>query len=236
MRELGGNEGARGAEGGRQGSAAGHWVPSALFVYSAPPPRPPRPPRPPGANWIDPPKRERKRVASYAESEFYRISLAKREYGPRASGPKLPRMPALQDFQFFDIPRITQLYEKENAHETHKHVLAQVCGWGLWVYVCVCGGGGTPGCVGWWGARAGCWLASSCQGPIKRLRHTHSLAAPSPPPLPLGHVLQKEAALRQQGGSDEAIAAEMQPKEDDPQPLTEEELQGACGALTWRCR
>ena len=102
--------------------------------------------------------------------------------------------------------------------------------------MCVCGGGGTPGCVGWWGARAGCWLASSCQGPIKRLRHTHSLAAPSPPPLPLGHVLQKEAALRQQGGSDEAIAAEMQPKEDDPQPLTEEELQGACGALTWRCR
>lgn len=26
----------------------------------------------------------------------------KREYGPRQTGPKLPKMPALQDFQFFN--------------------------------------------------------------------------------------------------------------------------------------
>jgi hypothetical protein len=49
-----------------------------------------------GANWVDPPKRERKRVASYAENEFYRIALQKREYGPRNTGPKLPKMPPLQ--------------------------------------------------------------------------------------------------------------------------------------------
>ena len=49
-----------------------------------------------GANWVDPPKRERKRVASYAENEFYRMALQKREYGPRNTGPKLPKMPALQ--------------------------------------------------------------------------------------------------------------------------------------------
>ena len=28
-----------------------------------------------GANWVDPPKRERKRVASYAENEFYRMAM-----------------------------------------------------------------------------------------------------------------------------------------------------------------
>lgn len=46
------------------------------------PPRPPCPahtsqPLPPcaGANWVDPPKRERKRVASYAENEFYRMAM-----------------------------------------------------------------------------------------------------------------------------------------------------------------
>ena len=30
---------------------------------------------PAGANWVDPPKRERKRVASYAENEFYRMAM-----------------------------------------------------------------------------------------------------------------------------------------------------------------
>lgn len=49
-----------------------------------------------GANWVDPPKRERKRLVNYAENEFYRQAMAKREYGPRASGPRLPKMPQLQ--------------------------------------------------------------------------------------------------------------------------------------------
>lgn len=112
-----------------------------------------------GANWVDPPKRERKRVASYAENEFYRMAMQKREYGPRNTGPKLPKMPALQDFQFFNVGRLTQLYEKDNVHEVHKHSQAQ-----------------------------------------------------------------REAQMRQQGASDELIAAELAPKEDDPQPLSDEEL------------
>jgi SWI/SNF-related matrix-associated actin-dependent regulator of chromatin subfamily A member 5 len=113
-----------------------------------------------GANWVDPPKRERKRVASYAENEFYRIAMQKREYGPRQTGPKLPKMPALQDFQFFNIKRLTEIYEKDNNYEVHKHALAQ-----------------------------------------------------------------REQAARQQGASDETIQAEiLAPKEDDPQPLTEEEI------------
>ena len=46
--------------------------------------------------------------------------------GPRASAaPRLPKMPALQDFQFYDVKRITALYEKEAAYETHKHALAE---------------------------------------------------------------------------------------------------------------
>ncbi|PSC72801.1 chromatin-remodeling complex ATPase chain [Micractinium conductrix] len=113
-----------------------------------------------GANWVDPPKRERKRVASYAENEFYRASMQKREYAPRQAGPKLPKMPVLQDFQFFNIGRLTQLYEKDNSHEVHKHSLQQ-----------------------------------------------------------------REANMRQQGASEEAVAEELAPKEDDPQPLTEDDIQ-----------
>ena len=211
VRELGGNEGARGAEGGRQGSAAGHWVPSALFVYSAPPPRPPRPPRPPGANWIDPPKRERKRVASYAESEFYRISLAKREYGPRASGPKLPRMPALQDFQFFDIPRITQLYEKENAHETHKHVLAQVWGGGGG-----CGWGRRVGAPGGRMLGAGYPLPAVARVANQTIRPTHSL----PPPHPAPPILYRPCRRRRRPCGSRAAATRRLPPRCSPRRTT----------------
>ncbi len=45
---------------------------------------------------MDPPKRERKRMVNYAENEYYRQALAKREYGPRTTGPRLPKMPQLQ--------------------------------------------------------------------------------------------------------------------------------------------
>ena len=40
-------------------------------------------------------------------------------------GPRLPKMPVLQDFQFFDTPRLLQLYEQDHAFELHKHALAQ---------------------------------------------------------------------------------------------------------------
>ena len=70
-----------------------------------------------------------------------------------------------QDFQFFNMGRLTELYEKEHAAELHKHALAQ-----------------------------------------------------------------KEAAARAQGASDEVIAKEvLAPQPDDPQPLSEEELQGGWG-------
>lgn len=39
--------------------------------------------------------------------------------------PRVPRMPNLYDFQFFNIPRIQELYEKEHAAEQHKHSLQE---------------------------------------------------------------------------------------------------------------
>jgi hypothetical protein len=35
-------------------------------------------------------------VATYAEGQYFKDAMQKREYGPRNTGPKLPKMPALQ--------------------------------------------------------------------------------------------------------------------------------------------
>ncbi len=48
-----------------------------------------------GSNWVDPPKRERKRVVNYAENEYFRQAM-KSGTGPRAAGVRLPKMPQLQ--------------------------------------------------------------------------------------------------------------------------------------------
>ncbi|KAL2244125.1 UNVERIFIED_CONTAM: putative chromatin-remodeling complex ATPase chain [Sesamum indicum] len=61
-------------------------------------------------NWIEPPKRERKR--NYSESEYFKQTL--RQSGPaRPKEPRIPRMPQLHDFQFFNTQRLSELYEKE---------------------------------------------------------------------------------------------------------------------------
>lgn len=111
-----------------------------------------------GHNWVDPPKRERKRVINYAENEYFRQAM---KTGGRtaAGGPRLPKMPALQDFQFYDTARLLELYDKEQAHEVFKHAAGQ-----------------------------------------------------------------REAAARAQGASDEAVAEQLKPTPDDPEPLTEDEL------------
>ena len=120
----------------------------------------------------------------------------------------MPALPLTQDFQFFDIPRLTALYEKDNAYEVHKHALAQVRR--------------APRAVERGARRAAClWMGrrmAACRAALPPQR------PPPPPPRP---APQREAAARQQGASEETIQAEvLAPKDDDPQPLTEEELAG----------
>lgn len=112
---------------------------------------------PAGTNWVDPPKRERKRVLNYSEADYFKNAM-KATKAERTTGPRLPKMPQLQDFQFYNVARITELFERENACELFRHQQSQ-----------------------------------------------------------------KEASLRSQGASDDAVAAALAPSPDDPQPLTEEE-------------
>lgn len=72
-----------------------------------------------GANWVDPPKRERKRIVSYAENQ-----AAARKGEGKQSGPKTIKMPSLPDYQFFDNTRILELYKKQEAYEVHQHLMA----------------------------------------------------------------------------------------------------------------
>ncbi|TQE02711.1 hypothetical protein C1H46_011684 [Malus baccata] len=61
-------------------------------------------------NWIEPPKRERKR--NYSESEYFKQTM--RQGAPaKPKEPRIPRMPQLHDFQFFNTQRLNELYEKE---------------------------------------------------------------------------------------------------------------------------
>uniref|UniRef100_A0ACD5VMJ6 Uncharacterized protein n=1 Tax=Avena sativa TaxID=4498 RepID=A0ACD5VMJ6_AVESA len=63
-----------------------------------------------GDNWIEPPRRERKR--NYSESEYFKQAL--RQGAPaKPREPRIPRMPHLHDFQFFNSQRLNELYEKE---------------------------------------------------------------------------------------------------------------------------
>ncbi|CAN8269599.1 unnamed protein product [Cochlearia groenlandica] len=69
-------------------------------------------------NWNDPPKRERRR--NYCESESSKQTL--RQVVPvKSKDPRIPRMPQLHDFQFFNIKRLTELYEKEVRYLVQKH-------------------------------------------------------------------------------------------------------------------
>ncbi|KAA8527483.1 hypothetical protein F0562_034802 [Nyssa sinensis] len=69
-------------------------------------------------NWIEPPKRERKR--NYSESEYFKQTM--RQSGPaRPKEPRIPRMPQLHDFQFFNTQRLNELYEKEVRYLMQTH-------------------------------------------------------------------------------------------------------------------
>ncbi len=71
-----------------------------------------------GANWVEPPKRERKRIVSYAENQAGRKDS-------KPSGPKVTKMPHLPDYQFYNVKRLTELYAKIEAYELHLHSIQQ---------------------------------------------------------------------------------------------------------------
>ncbi|WIA10295.1 hypothetical protein OEZ86_000436 [Tetradesmus obliquus] len=74
-------------------------------------------------NWVEPSKRERKRVLNYSEAEYYKQAL-KTGKSERAAT-RIGKMPAMADFQFFNTRRLTELYEREHAAEQHKQLMAQ---------------------------------------------------------------------------------------------------------------
>ncbi|KAK1387617.1 ISWI chromatin-remodeling complex ATPase CHR17 [Heracleum sosnowskyi] len=62
-------------------------------------------------NWVEPPRRERKR--NYSESEYFKQTMRQNNGPSRPKEPRIPRMPQLHDFQFFNMQRLSELYEKE---------------------------------------------------------------------------------------------------------------------------
>lgn len=69
-----------------------------------------------GANWVDPPKRERKRIVSYAETH-----PQGRKDGSKPAGPKVTKFPALPDYHFYDNARINEINKKQEAYEIQEH-------------------------------------------------------------------------------------------------------------------
>ena len=69
------------------------------------------------ANWIDPPKRERKK--NYNESDYYRDVMAAGTAKPKATGPRILKLQNMSDFQFYDVPRVTALYNKDVARKQY---------------------------------------------------------------------------------------------------------------------
>ncbi|XP_047319359.1 ISWI chromatin-remodeling complex ATPase CHR11-like [Impatiens glandulifera] len=61
-------------------------------------------------NWVEPTKRERKR--NYSEAEYFKTTM-RQNVPARTKDPRIPRMPPLYDFQFFNLQRLRDLYEKE---------------------------------------------------------------------------------------------------------------------------
>ena len=68
--------------------------------------------------WIDPPKRERKK--NYNESDYYRDVMNQGPRKPAASGPRILKLQNMSDFQFYEVPRITELYNKDVARRQYE--------------------------------------------------------------------------------------------------------------------
>jgi len=71
------------------------------------------------SNWIDPPKRERKK--NYNESEYYRQAMNQgNRPGVKPGGPRIAKLQQMNDFQFFEQKRIQTLYDKDVKRKTYE--------------------------------------------------------------------------------------------------------------------
>lgn len=70
------------------------------------------------SGWVEEPRQRKVRV-NYNESEFLKATM-KASKEDKVKGPRLSKMPQLNDFQFFNTQRIEELYTIEHAHETWK--------------------------------------------------------------------------------------------------------------------
>lgn len=81
-------------------------------------------------NWADPGERKRKRpVGSYSEAEYFRQAGVTKggavgggggNKGGGKGGGSGVKVPTMNEWQFFDVARITELYEKENRYLQRK--------------------------------------------------------------------------------------------------------------------
>ena len=70
------------------------------------------------SNWIDPPKRERKK--NYNETDYYRNAMAQAARPAKASGPKIAKLQQMSDFQFYNTARIQEIYDKDVRRKTYE--------------------------------------------------------------------------------------------------------------------
>ena len=70
------------------------------------------------SNWIDPPKRERKK--NYNESDYYRSAMAQAARPSKPMGPKIAKLQQMHDFQFYNTARIQEIYDKDVRRKTYE--------------------------------------------------------------------------------------------------------------------
>ena len=70
------------------------------------------------SNWIDPPKRERKK--NYSENQYYKDQMNQGGRPSGKSGPRIARLQQMNDFQFFQVKKIQAFYDKDVKRKTYE--------------------------------------------------------------------------------------------------------------------
>ena len=70
------------------------------------------------SNWIDPPKRERKK--NYSENQYYKDQMNQGGRPSGKSGPRIARLQQMNDFQFFQVKKIQAFYDKDVKRKAYE--------------------------------------------------------------------------------------------------------------------